>query len=255
MMRTATAGAAIAIAAVSATGVAWAQSLDSAIDRGVQRTAQAQSQQDQIDEVFEQTQERLREYQDVQKQIDNLEVYLAQLERQVANQDRELTSINTSIEKVTLIERQVTPLMLKMVDALDQFVELDVPFLLDERRGRVDKLRDLMDRANVTVAEKFRTVTGAYQTEMEYGRTIEAYRGVLPGETEREVDFLRFGRVALLYQTLDQTRVGMWNPVSGSWEQLPREYVGQVTQAIRIAREQAAPDLVRLPIKTAETAE
>ena len=57
MMRTATAGAAIAIAAISATGVAWAQSLDSAIDRGVQRTAQAQSQQDQIDEVFEQTQE------------------------------------------------------------------------------------------------------------------------------------------------------------------------------------------------------
>ena len=236
-------------------GSAWAQSLDGAIDRGVQRTAQAQSQQDKIDEVFEETQKRLREYQDTQKQIDNLEVYVAQLERQVANQNRELDSINGSLEKVTLIERQVTPLMLKMVDGLEQFVELDVPFLLDERRERVERISTLMDKANVSVAEKFRAVTGAYQTEMEYGRTIEAYRGVLPGEEGREVDFLRFGRVALVYQTLDQTEVGMWNPQTEEWEQLPREYVGQITQGIRIAREQAAPDLIRLPITTAEAAE
>jgi septal ring factor EnvC (AmiA/AmiB activator) len=249
---TAAAGAALA---VTLAGSAWAQSLDGAIDRGVQRTAQAQSQQDKIDEVFEETQKRLREYQDTQKQIDNLEVYVAQLERQVANQNRELDSINGSLEKVTLIERQVTPLMLKMVDGLEQFVELDVPFLLDERRERVERISTLMDKANVSVAEKFRAVTGAYQTEMEYGRTIEAYRGVLPGEEGREVDFLRFGRVALVYQTLDQTEVGMWNPQTEEWEQLPREYVGQITQGIRIAREQAAPDLIRLPITTAEAAE
>ena len=249
---TAAVGAALA---VTLAGSAWAQSLDGAIDRGVQRTAQAQSQQDKIDEVFEETQKRLREYQDTQKQIDNLEVYVAQLERQVANQNRELDSINGSLEKVTLIERQVTPLMLKMVDGLEQFVELDVPFLLDERRERVERISTLMDKANVSVAEKFRAVTGAYQTEMEYGRTIEAYRGVLPGEEGREVDFLRFGRVALVYQTLDQTEVGMWNPQTEEWEQLPREYVGQITQGIRIAREQAAPDLIRLPITTAEAAE
>ena len=249
-----TAAASVVLAAALA-GSAWAQSLEGAIDRAVQRTAQAQSQQDKIDEVFEETQKRLREYQETQKQIDNLEVYVAQLERQVANQERELDSINSSLEKVTLIERQVTPLMLKMVDGLEQFVELDVPFLLDERRDRVARLSELMDKPNVSVAEKFRAVTGAYQTEMEYGRTIEAYRGVLPGEEGREVDFLRFGRVALLYQTLDQTEVGMWNPQTGEWEQLPREYVGQITQGIRIAREQAAPDLIRLPITTAEAAE
>lgn len=254
MIPKATAGAAL-IASALASGAVWAQSLDGALTRGVQRTAQAQTQQDQIDKVFEQTQQRLREYQDVQKQIDNLEVYVAQLERQVANQDRELASINNSIEKVTLIERQVTPLMLKMIDGLDQFVDLDVPFLKTEREERVARLQELMDQANVTVAEKFRAVTGAYQSEMEYGRTIESYRGLLPGETEREVDFLRIGRIALLYQTLDQTQVGMWNPASESWEALPREYVGAVTRGIRIAREQAAPDLIRMPIRTAEAAE
>ncbi len=254
MIRKATVGS-LLLAAALTSGAAWAQSLDGALDRGVQRTAQAQNQQDKIDEVFEETQKRLREYQDAQKQIDNLEVYVAQLERQVANQNRELDSINGSLEKVTLIERQVTPLMLKMVDGLEQFVELDVPFLLEERRDRVERITQLMDKANVSVAEKFRAVTGAYQTEMEYGRTIEAYRGVLPGEEGREVDFLRFGRVALVYQTLDQTEVGMWNPQTEEWEELPREYVGQITQGIRIAREQAAPDLIRLPITTAEAAE
>ena len=39
------------------------------------------------------------------------------------------------------MERQITPLTLKMIDSLGQFVNLDLPFLLDERRQRVARLR------------------------------------------------------------------------------------------------------------------
>ena len=82
--------------------------------------------------------------------------------------------------------------MLKMIDALDQFVELDMPFLLEERRQRVAFLRTLLERSDVTVAEKFRRLLEAYEIENDYGRTIESYKGSLDVDgASREVDFLR----------------------------------------------------------------
>ena len=53
----------------------------------------------------------------------------------------------------------------------------------------------LMDRANVSVAEKYRRLLEAYQIELEYGRTIEAYEGSFASDNgERSVTFLRVGR-------------------------------------------------------------
>ena len=84
--------------------------------------------------------------------------------------------------------------MLRMIDAIDQFVAVDVPFLKDDRTKRMNALKDLMGRSDVTVAEKYRKVMEAYQTEINYGRTIESYRGTLSlNGLDREVDFLRIG--------------------------------------------------------------
>jgi hypothetical protein len=150
----------------------------------------------------------------------------------------------------------VTPLMLAMVDAIETFVDRDVPFLLDERRDRVGRLRELMDRADVTNAEKYRRIMEAYQIENDFGRTIEAYRGSLEGGAEtRTVNFLRIGRVTLLYQTLDGTEVGAWNKDNAAWEVLDGSYRPAVRQGLRIARKQAAPDLLRLPVPAAEDAQ
>jgi len=66
----------------------------------------------------------------------------------------------------------------------------------------------MMPRADVTVSEKYRRIVEAYQLEMEYGRTIEAYRGERDGKT---VDFLRVGRVGLMYQSPDGKETGYWD--------------------------------------------
>jgi hypothetical protein len=209
-----------------------------------------------IDKVVDETREITRLYTGVMKEIDGLEVYNALLDKQIASQNQEITDIANSIDQVSVIERQVTPLMLRMVESLDQFVELDVPFLLEERRQRVAFLRTLLERSDVTVAEKFRRVLEAYEIENDFGRTIEAYKGNLDLEgATREVDFLRVGRTALLYQSVDGEIYGMWNQTQREWAPLSAEYRNQIRTGIKIARKQIAPNLLLLPITAPEAAE
>jgi hypothetical protein len=110
-----------------------------------------------------------------------------------------------------------------------------------------------MDRADVEDSEKYRRIMEAYQIENEYGRTIEVYQDTLSidGE-ERTLDFLRVGRVALLYQTLDGEEVGAWDQQAREWVELPSEYSDSVRKGIRIARKQLAPDMIRVPVAAPE---
>jgi hypothetical protein len=211
--------------------------------------------QDRIDEISDKTDELAAEYRTLLKQIDSIRTYNGQMRELLASQEAELTSLNGQLDRVELVGRSVTPLMLRMIDAIDRFVAIDVPFLLEERTARIEELRKLMDRADVSSAEKFRQILEAYQIENEYGRTIEAYRGTLDlNGRETTVDFLRFGRIALVYQSLDETQRGVWDQETRSWEPLDTSYRSAIRQGLRIARKQAAPDLIQLPLPAPEPA-
>lgn len=242
----------ILAAAILAGGVVMgvsASGIDSALDKGAQRAGAAQQSQQKIDAVDNSIRAAEREYRALVKEIDGLNVYMTQLDRQLNAQQEELNGIEESIKNVTLVERQITPLMLRMIDAIDQFVASDVPFQKDERMKRMNTLKDMMGRSDVTAAEKYRKVMEAYQTEINYGRTIESYRGTLSlnGQT-REVDFLRVGRIALMYQSLDGAELGVWNTAANEWQMLDSSYKSKVMAGIRIAREQAAPALIQVPV-------
>jgi len=230
-----------------------AQSVDGAIGAAESMDDAARGSQARIDQTVDQTRSLEREYAAIMKEIDGLEVYNALLEKQLASQDQEIADLNYSIDQVSVIERQVTPLMLKMIDALEQFIELDIPFLIEERRQRVAFLRTLLERSDITVAEKFRRLLEAYEIENDYGRTIESYKGSLDVDgASREVDFLRLGRVALLYETVDAEIYGMWDPDQKAWAPLPAEYRNQIRNGIRMAHKQIAPNLLILPVSAPE---
>ncbi|WP_419813398.1 DUF3450 domain-containing protein [Bacterioplanoides sp.] len=239
-------------AAVLTAGVAFgatAANVDSALDNGVKRVNKAQQSQQKIDNIDNSIRTSEREYRSLIKEVEGLDVYVKQLNNQLDAQAKELAAIEDSITKVTLVERQITPLMLRMIDAADQFVRADVPFLKEERSERVEKLKRMMGRSDVTVAEKYRKVMEAYQAEIDYGRTIESYRGTLDvNGQQREVDFLRVGRIALMYQSLDGLELGVWNTANNAWEALDPAYKSKLMAGIRIAREQAAPDLIKVPV-------
>lgn len=241
-------------AASVAAGAAGAQTVDNVLDAGDRRMRLAQSSQEKVDAVVEDTRALVDEYNRVTKEIQGLEVYNALMDRQIRDQDEELQRLADSIDQVTVIERQIMPLMLRMIEGLETFIALDVPFLIDERSERLQRLTELMERSDVSVAEKFRNVLEAYQIENDYGRTIEAYKGTLEIEGgTREVDFLRIGRVTLLYQTVDGVYTGVWDRSTGDFKPLTAgSERTQVRQGLRIARKEIAPDLLLLPVAAPE---
>ena len=255
--RTVRLAAATAIAVgLSAALPAHANSLREVFRVADQLNAQAKRSQARIDSLTEQTRELVTEYKTVLKEIEGLRVYNRQLEKQIEGQEKEMAELSNSIDQVTLIERQVSPFMLRMIDGLEQFVSLDMPFLLEERRNRIDELRDTMDRPDVVVSEKFNAVMRAFQIENEYGRTMEAYEDTIEvGGTERKVDVLKVGRIALVYQTADGAETGVFNKASKQWEPLPDTYKASVRNGIRMARKQLTVDMLELPVPGAGGAE
>lgn len=211
---------------------------------------QAKASQAKVDALSEETRDLYFEYRTVLKEIEGLRAHNRQQERLIARQQREMGEISTNMEKVTGVERQVTPLMERMVIGLEQFIELDVPVRSEERRTRVDRLRETLDRQDVAVSEKFSQVLQAYQIENSYGRAMEAYTDRIEVEgTERVVDVLHVGRVALLYQTSDGDETGYWNRQEKRWEVLDDEYQATVRDGIRMARSQASLNLLPVPVR------
>ena len=218
----------------------------------VQRSSDLGSKDSQmiVSNLSDETQNLLGQYRLVLQQIDRLIAYNDYVERLIVDQEAQITDIRKQLDQFALIERGIVPLMLDSIDTLDKFIDLDVPFLLEERKARVARLRTIMDLSDVTVSEKYRQIMDAYQIETTYGRDIEAYTGLLEIDGEsRQVDFLRIGRTSLTYQTPDQEETGFWNKQAGQWEKLPNKYQNYVTQGLRVARKQVTPNLLELPIE------
>ena len=73
--------------------------------------------------------------------------------------------------------------------------------------------------------------------------------------SEVEVEMLRIGRVALMYQTKDKSQTGAWNKATGSWETLGSEYRRPVDQVIRMAKKIIPQDVIEMPITAPEVAQ
>ena len=218
----------------------------------VQRSSDLGSKDSQtmVSNLSDETQDLLGQYRLVLQQIDRLVAYNDYVERLIVDQEAQIIDIRKQLDQFALIERGIVPLMLDSIDTLDKFIDLDVPFLLEERKARVARLRTIMDLSDVTVSEKYRQIMDAYQIETTYGRDIEAYTGLLEIDGEsRQVDFLRIGRTSLTYQTPDQEETGFWNKQAGQWEKLPNKYQNYVTQGLRVARKQVTPNILELPIE------
>lgn len=224
--------------------------VEAILSGGAERIRDGQAAQARVEEIHQQTIDLVTAFEDRLRTVDGLKSYNHLLGRQIENQHREMAAVQKSIADAAVIERQIIPLLLRMVGGLEDFVRLDLPFLLDERLQRVATLRSLLERSDITATEKTRRIFEAYQIESDFGTTIEAYRDKLSLNGDSvDAEFLRIGRVALLYRTLNNDQVGYWDANSGNWRPLDGStYRRHVDAGLKIARQELAPELMTIPV-------
>jgi len=237
-------------------GGLFAQTVDDVLEADAKRLQLAQASQERINEQVDGTRTLTDQYRAINKEIDGLKVYNRLMTAQVQGQEATLEDIKISMDQVDVINRQIFPLMERMIDGLDQSIALDIPFLKEERVNRIDGLKALMSRSDVSVAEKFRKVMEAYQIELDYGSSAEFYKQSLDLGSDygvRDYNMLRVGRIGLYFQSDDSSITGIWDVNQNAWV-VDDEYRSEIRKGLRMARQLIAPELLLIPVQAAKEA-
>lgn len=228
---------------------AFAQ-FSSALNEAESTAKEAKASQQRIEQLDDQTTSLINDYRANLKQLEAATRYNASLNRNIAAQQRQVERLRTDIENVSGLQRGMQPLMEDMLGTLGELVEADMPFQLDERRDRVERLNKVMGDPSVSAAQRYRLIVEAYQIENEYGRTINTYEGSIDdGGTLRTGEFLRVGRIALMFKTADDSVLKIWDKDQRAWVNLNKSYLPDVRTGLRMAKEQTAPGLLPVPVK------
>jgi vacuolar-type H+-ATPase subunit I/STV1 len=242
--------AALLLALVVSSVPVYANNINSVINSGLSRVKAAKASQKRVDNLADKIENLVFQYQTEKKVVEGLKAYNNRLDRTVQAQRQAMTNLNNSLGQLREIERQITPLMIRMNDAMDEFIRLDLPFQLEERLERQTRIKSYMDNIKISVAERFRLVLEAYNQENRYGKTIAHYLDTVDFNGQAlEVDVLRVGRVGLYFQTQDQKLSGIWDNQAKGWKQLPASSNEDLRYAIEVAQQKVSADLLKqLPL-------
>ena len=228
------------------------EALTAILDTGAESAQAGQAAQGRIDALAAETGALLAEYRTLSRQLDGLALHNARLERQYEDQQRRLAGIAAASEGAVALQREIAPLLVRMIDSLEQFVALDLPFRLEERRARIAALREALGRSDTPLDAAFGAVLAAYRAELDYAAAIGSWTEAIEIDGEsRTADLLHVGRSLLLAQTTDQQKSLRWDPATAGWVALDDDYAGALHDAIRIARGERTPQVLLLPFPAA----
>ncbi|MFC4260960.1 DUF3450 domain-containing protein [Marinobacter lacisalsi] len=233
-----------------------AADLDDVTRQAADRVAQTTKAEKAVAGLDQQTRQIAAEYRQLLMEAEQLSAYNRLVAQQVANQEDDIQRLEQTVQNAEGMEQKLLPIVTDMMSSLENFVELDKPFLLEERQRSIEELYESLEDPSESLAITLRRVIDTYQAEIEYGRNLQSWRQSLAtGSSEREVDMLRVGRLALMYRTLDRKEIALWQPDSREWQILDaNQWNRAFDQARKIARKQAAPDLVTIPVFATSTA-
>ena len=224
--------------------------VDTTIDLSVESSNLSIDAQEKIEELDEISKKVYFEYKDTLNEYKSLKNYDDQLSEIIDAQFQEITNINQQIDSLDDINIDILPLLKTMIDTLRKVIDLDIPFLKEGRVQRVNNLDELLLRADITTAEKFRKVFEAYQIEADFGKTIENYPGYITlNNNQIAVDFFRLGRLGLFYRTPDGNETGFWNLDSNNWSHEGGSLDKNIKAALDISNRQSPPNFITLPLK------
>jgi len=226
-----------------------ATSIDRTLNLQAQSLQEGAQSQAKIDKLADQTEVLAAKYKNDLAELNNLRTYNEEVEKLVSAQRQQVSSLAQQLKDIDDTEQQIEPLVRRMLVSLKALVNADMPFLTEERQRRLQKLDAAVADPSLSVSEKFRQVMLAYQIEVDYGRTISAYRGELAENgNKRAVDYLRIGRIALMYRSLDGQETGYWDDRQRRWIATGDKYRRLLEEGLHIARREGAPDLIDVPV-------
>ena len=245
----------IVVATLLGSSLALTDQIQPLLDIGEQRQNLEQASQTKIDSMDDDTSLIVNEFKTVSKQIEGLRVYNAQMRKQIERQEERLKEIDKTMKEAQVMQRQVPPFTRRMLAGIEKSIELDMPFHLAERKERISFAKAAIDNPTVSPAEGLRQVLETFNVEMEYGRKLDSYKDTIEIEgQQREVNVLRVGRLALVYQSSDRSLTGAWDNKKQEWVPLDNSYRNPTRKGLRIANRLATVDMLELPIQNPEAA-
>lgn len=226
--------------------------LDSAMSAAKASTAASAASQQRVEQADDDADQSIREYRAVLQQKDNIALFVDQQDIYLQSQQAEIASLNKQLGTVESIKQGMVPMMLNMTAAIEDSIKADVPFQVEERLARVERVKAVLADPQVSPAEQYRQVLNAFKVEVSYGQGIDSYEGAHPTKPGNVVNYVRFGRVALVYITKDESEIARYNMETKSWDQLDTGKALEMRQAIRIAKGEAAPEMVSVPVFAAK---
>jgi hypothetical protein len=229
-----------------------AAEVDDSLDVVSATNRSAAASQEKIDRLSRETQALLEEYRKLRDGSEYQAAYTRELEALDQVQRERIADLQQQIARARVTRQRIVPLMRSMADALEQFVVLDLPFHHEERIGAVLQLKQRLNRPELSMSARFRLLMEAYQLEQDYGDRVEAWRGPLRLDgRELSVEYLRVGRAALYFQSLDGEKSGYWDRQAQDWIALDPEFNRPLARAMRVANNLTAPELLLLPMPVA----
>ena len=243
----------IVVSTLLGSSLALTDQIQPLLDIGEQRQNSEQVSQTKIDLMDDDTSLIVNEYKTVSKQIEGLRVYNAQMRKQIERQEERLKEIDKTMKEAQVMQRQIPPFTRRMLAGIEKSIELDMPFHLAERKERIAFANAAIDNPTVSPAEGLRQVLETFNVEMEYGRKLDNYKDTIEIEgQQREVNVLRVGRLALVYQSSDESLTGAWDNNTDEWVPLDNSYRNPTRKGLKIANRLATVDMLELPIQNPE---
>ncbi|QKJ21861.1 DUF3450 domain-containing protein [Poseidonibacter lekithochrous] len=225
--------------------VLFANQIDKSVTVIEKTNNQLKSYQRKIDKNEDIREGLLNEYKYTNSSIKSTKTYNEQLRKIISSQETEIASLDQQIIDIEQTQKNIFPLMINMIKSLETLVNQDTPFLLTERLDRVKRLESTLNKADIQTHEKYRIILEAFKIEYDYAKTIEAYQDKINDKT---YNFLRLGRVALYYQSLDLKEYGYYNKETQSWDIIEDSVSkSNIRKAIKIAKKQQNVDFLNLP--------
>ena len=238
-------GLGLSILTLLAANLFAASSVDSVKSELLESHLRSAAVQQQIDQLQQVSSESDREYRTLLLQLDSTNAYNQQLQQRQTLQRQSLSAIDEQLVSVADIEREIKPLIKKMLQSLLNFVAADLPFLKVQRQADLVQLQ--LDIADLQLpdSDKYQKLLQAFLREERYSHAMQTYQGRLRGEgADVQVDYLQLGRVALYYQSLDGQKSALWSRQKNAWLPLGSSANKELRQAIEMAGGQAVDKLL-----------